>query len=232
MALHQHGSNNPLGIDRRGPQDYDPVPSVLHGQGHVRAVRVPAVLRDLRVLCAELPGQLGQLHPGEPDDDAAAHRARMVLPAVYAILRSVPSNLSIPGKLIGVVLMFGVGPDPVSRALARHLAGAQRPVPADLQMVSWLLVDRRRSRSAMSAPIAAGLDRHDRADRHLLLLHPLPDPDAADRQDRDAAAVAAQHRRRGARTRRGAAGPRRAHGGESPDMRSIRDCRRCRLACR
>ena len=24
MALHQHGSNNPLGIDRRGPQDSIP----------------------------------------------------------------------------------------------------------------------------------------------------------------------------------------------------------------
>ena len=58
MALHQHGSNNPLGIDRRGPQDIDPVPSVLHDQGHVRAVRVPAGLCVLRVLRAELLRQL------------------------------------------------------------------------------------------------------------------------------------------------------------------------------
>ena len=44
------------------PAGLDPVPSVLHGQGHVRDVRVPAVLRDLRVLRAEPPRRSGQLH--------------------------------------------------------------------------------------------------------------------------------------------------------------------------
>ena len=37
VALHQHGSNNPLGIDQQGPAGHDPVPPVLHDQGHVRA---------------------------------------------------------------------------------------------------------------------------------------------------------------------------------------------------
>ena len=52
----------------------------------------------------------------------------------YAILRSMTFNvLGIPSKLVGVLLMFGVDPAAVRAALARHLAGAQRHVPADLQ---------------------------------------------------------------------------------------------------
>ena len=32
VALHQHGSNN-RSASTAGPQDFDPVPPVLHGQG-------------------------------------------------------------------------------------------------------------------------------------------------------------------------------------------------------
>ena len=78
VALHQHGSNNPLGIDHKGPAGHDPVPSVLHGQGHVRAVRVSDVLRDLRVLPAQLLRQRRQLHSGQPDGDPEPHRAGVV----------------------------------------------------------------------------------------------------------------------------------------------------------
>ena len=49
----------------------------------------------------------------------------------YAILRSITFDvLGIPGKLIGVVLMFGGGANFVPGAVARRIAGTRRPVPA------------------------------------------------------------------------------------------------------
>ena len=56
-ALHVVGSNNPLGIDVKSPQDTRAVPSVLHGEGQRRPVRVLHRLRDPGVLRAELPGR-------------------------------------------------------------------------------------------------------------------------------------------------------------------------------
>ena len=45
LALHEHGSNNPLGIDRQVAQGQHPVPSVLHGQGPVRPRNLPDRVR-------------------------------------------------------------------------------------------------------------------------------------------------------------------------------------------
>ena len=51
----------------------------------------------------------------------------------YAILRSITFDvLGIPSKLVGVIADVLVDPAAVRAALARHLAGAQRAVPADL----------------------------------------------------------------------------------------------------
>jgi ubiquinol-cytochrome c reductase cytochrome b/c1 subunit len=100
MALHQHGSNNPLGIDRRGPQDA----ITFHPY---------YTIKDLFGLCVFLlvfaafvfymPNALGH-----PDNYIPANP--MVTPnhivpewyflPYYAILRSVPN------KLLGVILMF------------------------------------------------------------------------------------------------------------------------------
>ncbi len=82
LALHRFGSNNPLGIDIKGPQEFDPVPSLLHGEGQFRHRRVPDLLSGVRVLRAELLRRAGQLHPGQSAADAAAYRAGMVLPAL------------------------------------------------------------------------------------------------------------------------------------------------------
>ena len=82
MALHQHGSNNPLGIDRRGPQDSIP----FHPYYTVKdmfGLFVFLLFFAIFVFYApNILGRSGQLHPGEPDGDAAAYRAGMVLPAV------------------------------------------------------------------------------------------------------------------------------------------------------
>ena len=101
IALHQHGSNNPLGIDRRGDQDTIPFHPYY-------------TIKDMFGLCVFLiffaifvfyvPNLLGH-----PDNYIPANP--MVTPPhivpewyflpYYAILRSVPD------KLLGVVLMFG-----------------------------------------------------------------------------------------------------------------------------
>src|SRR5262249_43791041 len=99
-------------------------------------------------------------------------------------------------------------------AVARHLARAQRPFPADLSL-GMPLADTRRHRARLCRqPTARGLDRRARAVRDSLLLHPFPDPDAAARKARAAAPVAAQHGDGGARSRR------RRAGGEALTMRA------------
>ena len=57
------------------------LPPLLHGEGQLRPGRLPARLRRL-VFFAPNARPPGQLHPGQPAGDAAAHRAGMVLPAV------------------------------------------------------------------------------------------------------------------------------------------------------
>ena len=101
VALHQHGSNNPLGIDKKGPQDWIP----FHPYYTVKDAFGLAVF--LLVYCF-----LIFFHPnffGSPDNYIPANP--MATPAsiepewyflpFYAILRSLPD------KLAGVLAMFG-----------------------------------------------------------------------------------------------------------------------------
>jgi len=100
MALHQHGSNNPLGIDRKGPQDSIP----FHPYYTVKDLfGLMVFLVVFSILMFYFPNALG-----EPDNYIPANP--LVTPAhivpewyllpFYAILRSVPD------KLGGVLLMF------------------------------------------------------------------------------------------------------------------------------
>ncbi|MBI3517685.1 MAG: cytochrome b N-terminal domain-containing protein, partial [Proteobacteria bacterium] len=106
-ALHTHGSNNPLGIDRKGPQDsipFHPYYTVkdLFGLGVFLIVYAAFVFYAPNLL-------------GEPDNYIPANP--LVTPAhivpewyflpFYAILRATPDILFIPAKLAGVILMFG-----------------------------------------------------------------------------------------------------------------------------
>jgi ubiquinol-cytochrome c reductase cytochrome b subunit len=106
-ALHTHGSNNPLGIDRKGPQDsipFHPYYTVkdLFGLGVFFIVYAAFVFF--------MPNALG-----EPDNYIPANP--LVTPPhivpewyflpFYAILRATPDILFIPAKLAGVLLMFG-----------------------------------------------------------------------------------------------------------------------------
>src|SRR5713101_1136365 len=83
----------------------------------------------------------------------------------------------------------GIDPLVVPGAVARHLAGAQRPLPPDLPLGRALTADRRDRARLRRQPAARWLRRDLGPGGDGLLLHPLSDPAAADRQARDAAAI-------------------------------------------
>ena len=189
IALHVHGSNNPLGIDPRGPAGHRAVPSLLHDEGRLRRDGLPDHLCRRHLLRARLHGPSRQLHPGQPAGDARAHRAGMVLPAV---LRD-PARDS--DKLGGVLAMFGaIGVLFVLPSLdtSRVRSATFRPIYKWFMLV--LVIDvivlglRRQPAGRLLDPAVPA--------RHRLLLLPLPDPAADPGQDRTTVAIAAQHCRR------------------------------------
>jgi ubiquinol-cytochrome c reductase cytochrome b subunit len=107
MALHQHGSNNPLGIDRKGPQDSIPFHPYytfkdMFGLGVFLVIYAGFVFFAPNAL-------------GDPQNYVQANPLQTPLEIVpewyflpyYAILRSVPDILFIPAKLAGVMCLFG-----------------------------------------------------------------------------------------------------------------------------
>src|SRR6185437_7186038 len=107
IALHQHGSNNPLGIDRKGPQDSIP----FHPYYTIKDMFGLGVF--LIIYCVfifYLPNALGdtqnyvQANPLQTPPEIVPEW--YFLP-FYAILRSVPDILFIPAKLAGVLCLFG-----------------------------------------------------------------------------------------------------------------------------
>ena len=123
-----------------------------------------------RSSCSIAPNFLGDPDnyiPANPMVTPTAHRAGMVLPAV--LRDPALGHLRFarhPGKLLGVMLLFGaimvlfvvpwLDTSPVRSARFRPI----------YRMVSWFLVDRRDRARLCRQPAAAGLDRHDRPDRH------------------------------------------------------------------
>ena len=101
VALHTHGSNNPLGIDRKGPQDSIP----FHPYYTVKDAFGLGVF--LLIFCAFVfyaPNMLGDpanYIPANPLSTPEHIVPEWYFLPFYAILRSVPD------KLFGVLLMFG-----------------------------------------------------------------------------------------------------------------------------
>ena len=85
----------------QGPAGHHPLPSVLHGEGHVRPRRLHDVLCLLGVLGAERAGRSGELRARPTRWSTPEHIVPewYFLP-FYAILRSIPD------KLLGVIAMF------------------------------------------------------------------------------------------------------------------------------
>jgi quinol-cytochrome oxidoreductase complex cytochrome b subunit len=100
VALHSHGSNNPLGIDARGPQDSIP----FHPYYTVKDLfGLSVFLIFFAIIVFYLPDALG--HPDNYIPANPMSTPNHIVPEwyflpFYAILRSVPN------KLLGVVLMF------------------------------------------------------------------------------------------------------------------------------
>ncbi|HZS84069.1 MAG TPA: cytochrome b N-terminal domain-containing protein [Stellaceae bacterium] len=100
-ALHQHGSNNPLGIDRKGPQDsipFHPYYTIkdLFGLGVFLLFYAAFVF-----FWPNLLGDPANYIPANPLQTPPEIVPEWYFLPFYAILRSVPN------KLLGVVMMFG-----------------------------------------------------------------------------------------------------------------------------
>jgi len=101
VALHQHGSNNPLGIDKKGPQDWIP----FHPYYTVKdAFGLSVFLLFYCFLIFFDPNFFGSPDnyiPANPLSTPASIEPEWYFLPFYAILRSLPD------KLAGVLAMFG-----------------------------------------------------------------------------------------------------------------------------
>src|ERR1700730_236775 len=111
MALHQHGSNNPLGIDRKGPQDsipFHPYYTIkdMFGMGVFLIVYAAFIFFRPNAL-----GDPANYIPANPLQTPPEIVPEWYFLPFYAILRSVPDIwllvFTIPAKLAGVLCMFG-----------------------------------------------------------------------------------------------------------------------------
>jgi quinol-cytochrome oxidoreductase complex cytochrome b subunit len=108
LALHEHGSNNPLGIDRKSPKDSLP----FHPYYTVKdMVGLGGFMIVFAVLVFYFPNLLG--HPDNYIPANPLQTPPHIVPEwyflpYYAILRAITFDvLFIPAKLMGVILMFG-----------------------------------------------------------------------------------------------------------------------------
>jgi len=107
VALHQHGSNNPLGIDHKGPQDSIP----FHPYYTIKDLfGLTVFLLIFSVVVFFYPNFLGDPQnyiPANPLQTPPDIVPEWYFLPFYAILRSMTFNvMGIPSKLVGVILMF------------------------------------------------------------------------------------------------------------------------------
>jgi ubiquinol-cytochrome c reductase cytochrome b subunit len=105
-ALHQHGSNNPLGIDRKSPKDSIPFHPYYTAKDAFGTAVFLIVYLGLVFYSPELTGNSDNNIPADPLQTPASIVPEWYLLPFYAILRSVPSILFIEAKLAGVIAMF------------------------------------------------------------------------------------------------------------------------------
>jgi ubiquinol-cytochrome c reductase cytochrome b/c1 subunit len=107
IALHSHGSNNPLGIDSKGPQDSIP----FHPYYTIKdTFGLMVFLIVFSIFVFFMPNVLGDPQnyiPANPLQTPPDIVPEWYFLPFYAILRSMTFNvLGIPSKLVGVILMF------------------------------------------------------------------------------------------------------------------------------
>jgi quinol-cytochrome oxidoreductase complex cytochrome b subunit len=106
-ALHVHGSNNPLGIDRKSPKDSIPFHPYYTAKDSFGLAVFMIVYLGLVFYAPEALGNADNNIPADPLLTPASIVPEWYLLPFYAILRSVPSILFIEAKLAGVIAMFG-----------------------------------------------------------------------------------------------------------------------------
>jgi quinol-cytochrome oxidoreductase complex cytochrome b subunit len=110
MALHQHGSNNPLGIDRKGPQDSVP----FHPYYTYKDMfGLSVFLIVFAVFVFYFPNALGDTQnyiPANPMQTPPEIVPEWYLLPFYAILRSIPDKLAGVCALFGSILVLFVVP--------------------------------------------------------------------------------------------------------------------------
>jgi quinol-cytochrome oxidoreductase complex cytochrome b subunit len=126
VALHTHGSNNPLGIDHKGPQDSIP----FHPYYTIKDMfGLMVFLIVYAVFVFYMPNALGDAQNYIPANPLQTPPD--IVPEWY--------SQQADRRAADV----RVDPDAVPATLARHVARAQRQVPADLQMGVLAAGDRR-----------------------------------------------------------------------------------------
>ena len=151
-ALHVAGQTNPTGVEVKSKKDTVPSRRYATAKDAFAMIVFLVDLRLFRLLHAELSRPSGQLHRRRPAEDAGAHRARMVLPAV---LRD-PARLHLQHRADQLQARRRAGAcsarsPAVPPALARHVAGALGGLPALVQAVLLAVRRQRASSSAGSA---------------------------------------------------------------------------------
>jgi len=107
VALHQHGSNNPLGIDRTGPQDSIPFHPYYTVKDLFGLCVFLLVYAAFVFFAPNLLGDPANYIPANPLQTPSEIVPEWYFLPFYAILRAVPNILFIPAKLAGVLAMFG-----------------------------------------------------------------------------------------------------------------------------
>jgi ubiquinol-cytochrome c reductase cytochrome b subunit len=100
MALHQHGSNNPLGIDRRGPQDSIPFHPYYTIKDMFGLLVFLLVFAGFVFYAPNLLGHPDNYVPANPMVTPPHIVPEWYFLPFYAILRAIPD------KFLGVVAMF------------------------------------------------------------------------------------------------------------------------------
>ena len=106
-ALHITGSNNPLGIDVKGPQDTIPFHPYYTIKDSVGICVFLLVFAVLIFFAPDFFSAADNEIPANPLVTPAEIVPEWYFLPFYAILRSVPNILFIPAKLAGVMAMFG-----------------------------------------------------------------------------------------------------------------------------
>jgi len=107
VALHQHGSSNPLGIDKKGPQDSIPFHPYYTAKDLFGLSVFLLIFAAVVFFAPNFFGEPDNYIPANPLATPAEIVPEWYFLPFYAILRSTPDILFINAKLAGVLAMFG-----------------------------------------------------------------------------------------------------------------------------